>query len=167
MNRRPRQNTTRGARQDASGRPGHVIRSELSAPAPGQSGHTSCHSACVACREKTHGGLGLQFRSDSDGTLVAQFFCDPVNCSYPENVHGGHLALLLDAAMGHCLFEHGIIAVTGRLNIGFAEPVRVGQSAQVRVAIHDHQEELYRVRGEIVQDGRVCVRAEGKFTVRQ
>jgi hypothetical protein len=43
----------------------------------------------------------------------------------------------------------------------------VGQPAQVRVAIHDHREELYRVRGEIVQAGRVCVRAEGKFTIRQ
>lgn len=167
MSKRPRQNTTRGTRRGATKLRGCADPTELSAPAPGQSGHTSCHSACVACREKAHGGLGLQFRSESDGTLVAQFFCDPVNCSYPENVHGGHLALLLDAAMGHCLFEHGIIAVTGRLNIGYGEPVRVGQPAQVRVAIHDHQEELYRVQGEIVQAGRVCVRAEGKFTIRQ
>jgi acyl-coenzyme A thioesterase PaaI-like protein len=140
-------------------------RSELSGCARDETaGFHPCHPACVACRAKRQGGLGLRFRPEPGGGLVAQFFCHPIYRSYPENVHGGHLALVLDAAMGHCLFQHEAIAVTGRLNVGFGEPVRIGRSAQVRVAITHRDGELYRVRGEIVQDGRVCVRAEGKFT---
>jgi acyl-coenzyme A thioesterase PaaI-like protein len=96
--------------------------------------------------------------------MVADFFCDPTYRSYPERVHGGHLALLLDAAMGHWLFQHEFVAVTGRLNIGFGEPVRTGRMARIRVTPVAHDPELYRVRAEIEQDGRVCVRGEGKFT---
>jgi hypothetical protein len=42
--------------------------------------------------------------------------------------------------------------------------VQIGMFADVRVAITQQDGELYRVHGEIVQEGRVCVRAEGKFT---
>ncbi len=131
--------------------------------APGAS-PVPCHPACVACRPIPDGGLGLHFDSAGDGGVITQVFCDPGYRSYPDRLHGGYVALLIDAAMGHCLFHHGVIAVTGRLNVGFREPVKTGQLAEIRTHIIQRDADFCRLRAEIRQNGRIRVRAEGKFS---
>lgn len=127
---------------------------------------STCHPACVACRPRSEGGLGLRFEMQPDGSLLASFECHFDYRSYPDRVHGGVVALLLDAAMSHCLFGRGIAGITGRLNIGFRAPLRIGGRAEIRTFVADQTENLYRVRAEITQDGELKAQADGKFLPR-
>jgi acyl-coenzyme A thioesterase PaaI-like protein len=123
----------------------------------------ACPPACVGCRSRAAGGLGLTFEVEADGSVRAEFACDAASASYPDRVNGGLLALLADAAMAHCLFQHGLPAVTGRLNVGFREPLLIGPPAQVRAFIQSRTQTLVRACAEFRQHGRVKARAEGKF----
>ena len=63
-----------------------------------------CHPSCVVCGTRNAGGLGLRFREEADGSVVASFPCDSQYQGYPDRLHGGVVSMLLDAAMTHCLF---------------------------------------------------------------
>jgi acyl-coenzyme A thioesterase PaaI-like protein len=76
---------------------------------------------------------------------------------------GGIVAMLLDAAMTECLLQQGVAGVTGRLTIGYGEPVLVGVPAVVRARVAESRGVLHRVEAEIEQDGQSKVRGEGKF----
>jgi acyl-coenzyme A thioesterase PaaI-like protein len=119
-----------------------------------------CHPACVACREPSAGGLGLRFTAAGDGTVEAAFECDPCYQGYPDRLHGGITAMLLDAAMTHCLFSRGILGVTVRLAIRYDSPVAIGKPAVLRAWVLRWDRRLYRLRAELIQED--TVRAEGK-----
>ncbi len=128
---------------------------------------TRCHPACVACRSTAEGGLGLHFQVQPGGAVSAPFDCTPVYRSYEDRVNGGMVALLMDAAMAHCLFHHGLTAVTGRLNVGYREPLAIGTPAELRAWLVGREPGLLHVRAEIRQAGRVKARADGKFAPRE
>jgi len=123
-----------------------------------------CHPACVACRPRDRGGLGLRFREEPDGGIVGAFGCDAAYQSYPDRLHGGVVAMLLDAAMTHCLFARGVRGVTAKLDIKFRHPVEVGVQADVRARVVSESPPLYVLQGEIVQRDRVLAVAEALFT---
>jgi acyl-coenzyme A thioesterase PaaI-like protein len=121
-----------------------------------------CHAACVACRDPSAGGLGLSFTTGADGTVTTGFDCDPCYQGYPDRLHGGIVALLLDAAMTHCLFSRGVLGVTARMEIRYDAPVAIGRPAVLRARLVRGDRRLYRLRAEIVQEG--TVRAAGTAT---
>ena len=122
-----------------------------------------CHSGCIACRSLDRGGLGLRFESLPDGSVSSTFACDPTYQGYPDRLHGGIVATLLDAAMTHCLFAHGVHAVTARLNIRFRHPVEIDARADVQAWVTRNASPLYETQAELCQNGRVCVIADAKF----
>jgi acyl-coenzyme A thioesterase PaaI-like protein len=124
---------------------------------------TLCHPACVACRKSSAGGLGLRFVTRSHGTVVAEFDCDPCYQGYPDRVHGGIVALLLDTAMTHCLFSRGLLGVTARMEIRYESPVEIGTPATLCARLLRADRRLYRLMAEIVQDDTVRARAKGTF----
>lgn len=92
-----------------------------------------CHPACSTCGVENGGGLSLQFAAESDGTVVGPFACQGKQQGYPDQLHGGVVAMLADAAVTHGLFVHRIKAVTDELKLRFAHPVEGGATATVRV----------------------------------
>ena len=123
----------------------------------------SCHPACIACGRPEHGGLGLRFREASDASVVATFACESRYQGYPNQLHGGIIATLLDAAMMHCLFARGICGVTVNIEVQFRHPVRVDTQADVRAWLCEESPSYYVLRAEIVQDGTTRAVAEGVF----
>lgn len=123
----------------------------------------ACHPACVACRSCERGGLGLQFESRPDGSVVAGFPCHPYYQGYPDRLHGGVIATLLDAAMTHWLFSRGIRGYTGRLSVRFRHPVTTGQPAVVRAWLVRQAAPLYMLEAELTQGDRLCAAAAAKF----
>ena len=124
---------------------------------------TTCHPACFACRSADRGGLGLRFEQDADGGVAARFACDERYQGYPDRLHGGVVAMLLDAAMVHCLFARGICGVTAKMEIRYRHPVMLNVPATVRARVESDARSLYILKAEIVQDGRVRAQAEGLF----
>ncbi|MCA9729716.1 MAG: hypothetical protein KC729_18685, partial [Candidatus Eisenbacteria bacterium] len=78
---------------------------------------STCHPDCIACRPRSLRGLGLVFRLAPDGSAIARFPCDPGFQGYPDRLHGGIIATLLDAAMTHRLFASKIRAYTARMDL--------------------------------------------------
>jgi len=123
----------------------------------------SHHPGCIACREPVRGGLGLSFRTRSDGSVAARFPCPSNYQGYPGRLHGGIEAMLLDAAMTHCLFARGIHAVTARLDIRYRRPVGIEKAVWVTARLVRRTKRLCVLAAEIVQEGAVRAEAEGRF----
>lgn len=122
-----------------------------------------CHPACLVCRAQHEGGLGLRFEQQADGSVISHFACDSDYQGYPDRLHGGVVAMLLDAAMTNCLFAQQIRAVTGKLNVRFRHPVKVGAEAVVRARLVDQSPPLYLLEAELMQHDTLCAHAEGSF----
>lgn len=127
---------------------------------------TSAHAGCLFCGKENPIGFKLAFRARDDGSVRAEFACGPLLQSYPENLHGGVVAALLDAAMTNCLFSLGIEAVTAEMTVRFLTPVRLGHPAEVTAAVTRVRGPLYYLTAELVQDRAVTARAAATFLKR-
>jgi uncharacterized protein (TIGR00369 family) len=125
------------------------------------------HPQCLLCSAANPFGTKLEFKVQTDGSVLAVFPCRQLLQSYPETLHGGVISALLDAAMTNVLFSIGIVAVTAELTVRFVAPVSLDRVALVRAAIEQSASHpLYYVRAELEQDGSLKARASAKFMVR-
>jgi uncharacterized protein (TIGR00369 family) len=124
------------------------------------------HPRCVVCGARDPLGLGLHFTSGEDGSVESGFRCDSELEGYPGQLHGGMIALLLDAAMTHCLFSRGRRAVTAELTVRYREPVATDRPASVRARIEGSRHRLSVVKAELLQGGRARAWATAKFVDR-
>ena len=84
---------------------------------------------------------------------------------YEGILHGGVVSGLLDAAMTHCLFHHGVQAVTADLRVQFLRPVPCDALLEVTAWLVSVKSPVYRAASEIVCDGRVMASAKARFTL--
>ena len=125
--------------------------------------HNRVHPNCVVCSSTNNKGLHLEFVSSNGGGITATFQCDEAFEGYPSVLHGGVISLILDGAMGHCMFARGQAAVTAEMTIRFRHPVVTNQEATVSARIARSSHPLYRLEAEIIQAGQVKVTAKAKF----
>jgi len=121
------------------------------------------HPNCVACGPDHAQGWRLRFAENADGSVSATVDCAPGWQGYPNRLHGGAIAMLLDAAMTHCLFAHREVAVTAELCVRCREAVITGSPARVRAWLVYSSPRLHRLRAELSQAGRIKAVATGKF----
>lgn len=124
------------------------------------------HSRCLLCGESNPWSLKLSFSPAADGAVTARFTADPRLQGYEGILHGGVIASLLDAAMTHCLFHHGIEALTADLHIRYAQAIPCDARIDLWASIIARRPPLYRLRGEASVEGRLMAWAEAKFLVR-
>jgi uncharacterized protein (TIGR00369 family) len=125
------------------------------------------HPACFVCDESNAGGLGLEFHATRDGSVEAEFGCQPIFSGYPGMLHGGVICSLLDGAMTNCLFAHGSAAVTVDMNVRFRHPVKVECPAVVKAWLETQGPPIYRLAAELCQEGQVVANATGRFVDKQ
>lgn len=121
------------------------------------------HPACVVCGHGADAGLGLDFHLADDGSVESDFDCVARLQGYPDRLHGGIVCALLDSAMTHCLFAHGLAAVTAELKVRFREPALLGVPAVVRARITQQSPPLFRLSAEVLQRGRIAATGDGAF----
>lgn len=122
-----------------------------------------CHPACLVCGNDRTDGLALRFEPQADAGVAARFDCSAVFQGYPDRLHGGVVAMLLDAGMTHCLFARNIAGLTAKLSIRYHRAVMLGVPAVVRARLVDTGSPLYYLESEVVQSGDVCAAAKGTF----
>lgn len=125
----------------------------------------TCHPDCVACRAPGLGGLGLRFDLRGDGAVVTRFFCEEKYQGYPDRMHGGIIATLLDAAMTHCLFAHNKRGVTAKLAIRYNRPVLIGADATISAEVASDRGMLVELNSEIHQSGQLCASSKATFFI--
>jgi uncharacterized protein (TIGR00369 family) len=121
------------------------------------------HSRCVLCGDLNPRSLKLSFQDAGDAGVKTRFTASHELQGYDGILHGGIVAGLLDAAMTNSLFREGVQAVTGDLHIRFIHPVSCGVPLEIRAWKVSSRPPFYRLKAEILRDGRVMARAEAKF----
>ncbi len=124
---------------------------------------SNLHAQCILCGAGHPHGCRLVFTTCADGHVEATFPCDRQYQGYAGYLHGGVIAALLDSAMTNCLFAHGRVALTGELAVRFLKPVIVNRPALVSARLAESLAPLFKMRGEIRQNGELMARASAKF----
>jgi uncharacterized protein (TIGR00369 family) len=120
---------------------------------------------CWICGEKNPGGLHLEFDLDRNAkTLRTTFIPTEIYQGYAGLAHGGILSALLDEVLAKLAYELGYNAVTGKLNIRFKNPARLGEKLTVRGEITRANRRLVLAKASICREDGTLI-AEGDSTL--
>ena len=85
---------------------------------------------CFGCGPLNDDGLRLKFEPEPDGSVA--FFEVPERFqSWSGMAHGGVVALMLDEAVGWAAWHAGHPGVTGRLQVSYRRPLRLGERVRI------------------------------------
>lgn len=121
------------------------------------------HRECFACGVCNATGLNLHFDVGEDGVARAVWVPTDSFRSYPDRVHGGVIATLIDSAIVHALFARGVAGVTAELSIRYLKSVHPDSPVEVDGWVESVRRHLHLCRAEVRQSGVLTVRAEAKF----
>ncbi|MGR5144985.1 PaaI family thioesterase [Photobacterium alginatilyticum] len=123
------------------------------------------HNHCMVCGPVKNNldTLQLVFSQDSEGKVTAPFQVTARHQGYDGMLHGGMTSTLLDAAMTHCLFAHGVQALTAELKVRFISPVCTGQQVRVTADLVGSRRGIYQLEAQVTQGQQVLARASAKF----
>jgi uncharacterized protein (TIGR00369 family) len=123
------------------------------------------HAACMVCGEGRPGtpALGLRFVLDSAGGVQATFRTASRYQGYQGILHGGVISTLLDAAMVHCLFAHGVTAVTAEMTVRFLREVPVDCDVSVGATLIGERHGVFQAVASLSLAGTRLAMAKGKF----
>lgn len=119
---------------------------------------------CFACGQQNEDGLRLQ-PAASEGRAVVRW-TPPVHYQgWAGVLHGGIISTILDEAMAHAAISLVNHAVTAELSVQFLRPVMTGRELEIRAEVRERRRRILLVGAEVIQDGEVRARGEGKFLV--
>ncbi len=121
------------------------------------------HSNCFVCSAVSKGGLGIVFKPAGGGVLRGEWVAGERFQSHDGILHGGIIATLLDSVMTHWLLERSIAAVTGRLEIRYLHPIKIGSRLEIEGFAEKRAGRLYLAKASVRVDGIECANAQGRL----
>jgi uncharacterized protein (TIGR00369 family) len=121
------------------------------------------HGRCTACGHVDGHLPRLRFAVADDGSVHAHFLPDEACEGYAGILHGGVIAMLLDAAMTNCLFAQGRHGLTAEVCVRFRHPVASDSPLRLRAYVRRASPPLFVLHAELHQAGQVRATAIGKF----
>jgi uncharacterized protein (TIGR00369 family) len=119
---------------------------------------------CFACGQQNENGLRLR-PAASEGRAVLHWTPPPHYQGYAGVLHGGVIATLLDEVMAHAALSLVGRAPTAELSLQFLKPVMTERELEIRAEVRERRRRILVVGAELIQDGELRARAEGKFVV--
>ena len=94
------------------------------------------YGLCFACGERNETGLQLEFEAtDNNHTVTAVYAPQERHQGWPQALHGGIVATLLDEAAAYVAYARGQHAATARLNIRYSRPARLDEPLRVSASL--------------------------------
>ena len=121
---------------------------------------------CFVCGLKNSAGLHASFYEVDGDQLVALFTPCEEHQGYPDRLHGGLAATILDETIGRAMNINNdeIWGVTVEFNVRYKKPVPLDQELRVVGRIIKQNRRLFEGTGEILlPDGQVAVEGYGKY----
>jgi acyl-coenzyme A thioesterase PaaI-like protein len=121
------------------------------------------HELCFGCGQANLFGLQLEVERSADG-VEGRFFVKQDHQGRPGYAHGGVIAAALDETMALLLFDRGVFALTGELEVKLTAPAPVGAFVTVKGSLLEEGERTLAVAAEAAgEDGRPLASARGTF----
>lgn len=125
---------------------------------------------CLVCGVENDFGLKTKFYETSTKEVIAVFTPHELLQSYPNILHGGISATILDETMGRAIMTHHgreSFGVTMELNLRYKKPVPLEVELKVIGRITNDRGRVFETSGELLlPDGKVAVTATGKYMKR-
>ena len=121
---------------------------------------------CFGCGQDNPGGLQGAFYNLEDGKTASIFQPGDLFQGYPQRLHGGITAAILDEALGRAIIalEPDCWAVTAELSIRYKKPVPLNAPLKVVAEVTENNRRLFRSSGELIlPDGVVAATATGTY----
>jgi acyl-coenzyme A thioesterase PaaI-like protein len=122
-------------------------------------------SGCFLCGDENRCGARTRFFVRED-TVRTKLILPQHHNGYKDLAHGGILAGLLDETMGWAatVFSRDhLFYVTGALTVKYILPVPVKQEIEIIGHLIKDAGRIAYCQGELLDNGKVCLRAKGKF----
>ena len=119
--------------------------------------------ACFVCGRDNPVGLKMQFYDDGNDTVISNFTPDARYQGYPEIVHGGILASILDEVVGRVAMigDHHRFMMTVSLKVSYRHPVLVNTPLRAIGEVVKIRGRIGKAVGKIyLPDGTVACEAE-------
>jgi len=122
---------------------------------------------CFVCGIENDFGLKTKFYETSNDEIIAVFTPNSNHQSYPDIMHGGISATILDETIGRALmikYGSDSFGVTVELNLRYRKPVPLNQELKVIARVTSDRGRLFEGSGELIlPNGDVAVTAKGKY----
>ncbi|MDR1194757.1 MAG: PaaI family thioesterase [Peptococcaceae bacterium] len=121
---------------------------------------------CFGCGRDNPAGLKADFYNLENGEIVAVFQAPEHFQGYPQRLHGGVTATIMDEALGRAILagEPDCWAVTAELTLRYKKPVPLGEPLRVVARLTGNNRRLFKSAGELLlPDGEVAVTAVGTY----
>ena len=126
---------------------------------------------CLVCGVDNEFGLKTRFYETEGNELIAVFNPLDEHQSYPNVMHGGISATILDEAIGRAIMmttDSNTFGVTVELNVRYKKPVPLGSELKAVSRITKDRGRIFEGTGELyLPNGEVAVEAEGKYMKRR
>lgn len=121
------------------------------------------HRRCLLCGDLHPNSFGLRFTPHDDDGVRAVFQGYDELQGYDGILHGGVIASLLDSAMTNCLFQQGVQALTADLKIRYKYSIPCCAKLDLQARLIESRDPLYRLKADLILDGRCMARGEARF----
>ena len=121
---------------------------------------------CFICGMENPVGLKSQFYNMEDGGVLTIFKYLPVHQSFPQRVHGGLIATMLDelTLRGYWVLDETMLGVTTSINIKFRKPVPYDVELLGRGIVVNETSRYFKTYTAIMdRDGKVFAEAESAY----
>lgn len=105
----------------------------------------------------------LRVTVDPAGSAHARLVPAPMFEGPQGAVHGGYLAMLLDAVMGTLVRSLGALAVTGKLTMRYLKPTPLDRPLRLSARVLSRESRKVTVEGEVTADEVRTVQSTGLF----
>jgi acyl-coenzyme A thioesterase PaaI-like protein len=115
---------------------------------------------CFGCGPLNEEGLQMTFLADGD-VSVTEFEVPARYQSWKGVVHGGMVALMLDEAVGWAAWHKGHPGVTGKLEVRYRLPLKVGERVRLSGRVDNVRRTLVYATAKIerISDGATVAEA--------
>ncbi len=123
-------------------------------------------SMCMVCGLANPYSLKAHFFETDEDLVLCQIRIDDKHQSYPDRVHGGMIAALLDEIMGrvNMIFDPMGFSITARLDTQFLLPVPLNEDFYMIARITRNTRLLYESSAELIlSNGQIAATAQGKY----
>lgn len=126
---------------------------------------------CLVCGIENDFGLKTKFYETDNDEVIAIFTPHDMLQSYPDVLHGGISATILDETIGRAImtkYGQNSFGVTVELNVKYKKPVPLNQELKVVARMTKDRGRLFEGTGELyLPNGDIAVIATGKYMKRE